>query len=453
MADRLIASRIAVHVQSCPAQRAAARVVELRHPLATNTSLLEEVWFELWPAKGKIPVETAVALVERPLSDAQLQAALRDSRVKVTEATLSHTVLAEPLFEEMLATKSAKSVATVVLDRNPSWPYSEELRLRAARIAGGLHLLETLHELDTPEVTSLLQQWGTWAPRWSARRNWLLAALLERRPELVPLCAASQFVELVSAAAGSRHLNDEKLQHAVVALPTRCTNFEDANSFKFALLRLVNLPACHSSTLQMTSAYTNGRYGYEEVSDAVSRRLADTNRAVLAEPYEAVSDTDVIARLLKRSLPGSNSFRTWTGKPLELEAIAKNPNINAEQAAKIAEALTWWEVATNMIDASSVDQLLHQRFGTALAATNRQSPEEQAGSAFLGNQDNSAVLDVQPEDEVSRVLNSRLFAKGAALFLEAVLTDEAQWTALFGIVDANPNISLLDLQVIAASLA
>lgn len=451
MADRPIASRIAAHVQSIAAQRAAARAVDLRHSLATNPHLEEEVWFDLWPTKGKIPVEVATALVGRQLSDAQLQTALRDTRIKVTEATLSHTVLPESLFEEMLASKSAKSVATVVMDRNPSWPYSPELRLSAARIAGGVHLLGALHELDVAEATTRLQQWGSWAPRWSAHRNWLLAALLERRPELVSVCAVSPFVELVSAAAGSRHLTDEQLQHAVLALPSRCSDFGDASSFKFALLKLVNLPACHASTLQASAAYASGRYGYDEVCEAVARRLADTSRAVLLEPYEIVEDHDVIERLLKRSLPGSNAYRTWSGKPLELEAIAKNPNITAEQAAKIADALSWCDVATNMVDAAAVDLLLHQRFGTNLVhpATRAGAQEADAVADATVEGHEQAVF---PDEPVERILGSRLFARAAASFLEAALSEEPQWTALFGVVDANPHISMDELRVIAISL-
>lgn len=452
MADRPIASRIAAHVRGIAAQRAAACVVDLRHPLATNPHLEEEVWFELWPTKGKIPVETAVALVARPLTEAQLQTALRDTRVKVTEATLSHTVLPEALFREMLASKSAKAVATVVMDRNPVWPYGAELRLDAARAAGGEHLLGVLHELDTTEATTRLQQWGSWAPRWSAHRNWLLAALLERRPELVAVCAASPYVELVSAAAGSRHLTDEKMQHEVLGLPGRCSDFDDASSFKFALLKLVNLPACHVSTLQAAAAFASGRYGYEEVCEAVSRRLADTSRAVLVEPYESVEAPDVLERLLKRSLPGSNAYRTWTGKPLELEAIAKNPNISKEQAARVAEALSWWNVATNMIDAAGVDLLLHQRFGTNLVCPGSgvSAQEEEADAVDRAEKHEDVVF---PDEPVARILGSKMFARAAASFLEAALCEEAQWTALFGVADANPHITMDELRTIAVSLA
>ena len=454
MTDRPIATRLTPVLTSIEAQRAAAHRVELRSPLTVNTALHEEVWFELWPKKGKVSSNDAVNLANRQLTAAQFAHAMTDKRAGVLTAALQGTELSQETVSGLLEQRNAAASSAILLDKPGPWPYGPELLGKAARLAKGLHLLRELQVMDLDEAKGYITDWASWAPRWSHTRASLLSSLVERRPELLAVMAHSASIELVSTAAGSRHLRDVALQEVVLrSVDCQVADDDRLTSYKFAMLRLVNLPACAPSVL--TEAVTLlSTFGdrFRDVVEAARNRLRDPLKGQVIEAYEDVTDPATIAWLLRRSSPGSNSYNSWTGKPLELEALGKNPNLSLEQATQIGNALSFEVVVAEMLDPSALCELLHERFGVKRWYEPRDVAPDTHLPIPTWASERMYDAPTVAESLVSMVLRSSAWATSAAEFLEEEVLDEQQWRTLLSVIDANPDMTFDDLLIVVRSV-
>ncbi len=440
MSESPISGPIARHTASDAGQRAALRHFGIQNDLASNPFLSEEHWFALWPSKPKPSVKRASALAERLLSSAQLSHVVRDGRVNVLKAALGWNRPDDAVIEIALAAKNSQQLCEAILEAERGVPYDESTRSRLVAAAQGIWVLEQLRFADTAEIRSRISTWADWAPRHSRARTMELAKLAEAHPDVIDAFVNSSSLELVSTAAGSRHLRDVDLQLKIANLHTTMTlEGESLTTYKFALLKLANLPACREETFEALKQAAK-LDGLGEIKEALTRRLAKSDRGTLEESYEEVSDENRIQWLFRRALP---KFDNAQDKPLEAEALGHNPNITLPQADAIAMlALRWPD---GMVDPDGLILELSERFGLSIP------PREDYGF-------NDRVWDPygpwlpQVEGQLKDVV-ARRDGEFAAAWLDQAGLNEQEWFGLFAIADANPFITIEELCVLARSLA
>ena len=446
MSNSSIAGQIVRHSTSPGALRAALHRPALKLDLASNPRLDNEVWFAAWPSKPRIPVDAAIALVSRTLSPEQVEHAVADGRVSVIKPLLRYNSLHTGAVEALLRHKNASQLADVVLEAEEGHPYDEDLRRSLVTVAKGFWLLQELRFMDADAIRSYLASWSDWAPRWSVRRNSELARLAEARPDILEDLASSPFIDIVSAAAGCRHLRDGDMQMTVVGGPQgRSLEGEDKKSYLFAMLKLANLPAATQQTLE-TLQRVGKMSGLSDVGQAAGRRLAKSDRKTLECAYADVSDPDQLKWLFQRAMPAYNSsFGPAKDKPLEIEALAYNPFLTEEQAQVIGAHLCGPEASIMMVDPAAALAALGEHFSTTSCEV---EPLERYAPAEVERSPRD--LDV-PASPLSTAI--RFDPVNVAAWLEQQGLSGAEWDSLLSIADANPEITTSDLVVLAKALA
>jgi hypothetical protein len=441
--DTTISGPLARHAMSPGGIRAALRRAGIKDQASSNPNLDEEVWFEAWPLKANISVAVASALVSRPLSERQIEHALKDHRVSVLKQLLRHNTLHPAAVEIVIGHKHAAQFADAVLDAEDGHPFDEQLRERLANAAQGIWLLRQLRFMDVSDIRIRLQQWPEWAPRWSVRRNNELARLAEARPEIIGDLASSQHLDLVSAAAGCRHLRDAQMQMTVIGGPAgRSLTGDNAKTYQFAMLKLANLPAATPETLEVLGGFGK-KAGLEEVAHAVRRRIDRGDRPTLTDAYADVSDSAIISWLYKRALP---TFDDAKPKPLEAEALAYNPFLNEEQAREIGHYL-WVGSSSNFVDRDAALAALEKHYML------EQRPPLDEQPARLVVLPERRIRDVDTIADTAVGLSAACDPVGLARWFDAQQLPDHEWDAVFSIADANIDITATDLLALARSIA
>lgn len=444
MTQSFIAAPLAHNTASPQAHEAALHHHSLLGSLAGNEHLSEGAWFKAWPNKPRVSADVATSLAGRKLSAAQLEHVVRDGRVSALKAALFHNSLHAEAVEIVLASKNAGQLADVILDAEDGYPFDEALRCRLADAAKGHWLLQELRFMEADVVRGHLAIWPEWAPRFSVRRNNELARLAEARPDLIEDLAKSEFIDIVSAAAGSRHLRDGALQLAVIGGPEgRSLTGEDEKSYFFALLKLVNLPAATPETIELLKNL-GASAKLSDIGQAARRRLDKGGRPSLTVAYEEVEDPELLKWLFRRAFPNS-SFANAKYKPLEAEALGHNPNISHEQAQEIAHHVTLTGSQCGMVDPESLLKVLEERFGVTAEPPDLREryanyPKRWAATA-QDFSDQKLIVSMQHDPE------------SVTAWFDAQDLSEAEWDCLFSIADANVDITPADLVVLAKALA
>jgi hypothetical protein len=433
MSDKPIAGHLARYTTSHVAQKAASHHKHTHEMLSMNDELAEDVWFALWPFKPKVLVSVGNGLAARRLSPAQLEHVVKDGRVKLLKSALLKNTLHPAAIELVISSKNAAQLAEAVMDDSDGMIEDPTVRRRLAELAQGVWRIAELRFCDEAEIRASLTTWERWAPRWCWRRTVELSRLAEARPEVIDAFALSEDLELVSIAAGSRHLRDEQLQLRIVALASKELDTEDAKTLSFALLKLVNLPACSQAALE-EALKLKGRSSFHEVFVATTRRLKRTDRGTLTLPYEEVEDSEVLSWLLTRAAP---TYQDSKPKPLEAEALAHNPHINEEQAFKLACVVQG--AYSEVVDAQGTLAVLKDRFGVDLADTHQREMVAEEPPRII-----------EPERVDYGVLRN---PHTAAAWFDSQNLSEKEWDCVFSIADANPTISGSDLVALARALA
>lgn len=440
MSESPISGPLARHTTSAAGQRAALRHFTLQDSLAENRYLSEDVWFALWPVKPKPSVKRATSLANRRLSPSQVSHVMRDGRVNVVKAMLVWNRPDDEALELALAAKNSQQLCETILEAEGSVRYEPTVRSRLVNAAQGIWVLEQLRFADEAEIRARIKAWSDWAPRHSRARTMELAKLVEARPEVVDAFVDSPVLELVSAAAGSRHLRDGDLQLKIANLhKTVALEGDNLITYKFALLKLANLPACREETFKALETASK-LDGLSEVANALSRRLAKADRGTLVEPYEEVSEENRIKWLFRRALP---KFEDAQDKPLEAEALGRNPNLTKEQAEEIAVFAAHRPLG--MLDPEGLLRQLCARYGLTAIVREEHEPH------FRGWEPHGPEF-----PDIRGTLKEAVLRRDGefvAAWLDYSGLEEQEWFGVFAVADANPSITVEELCVLARSLA
>lgn len=435
---------------SAAAQRAALGVPELHEDLAANRSsvLLEDVWFDLWPAKPKISAEQAGCLAGRPLTDQQIAHVLANERRSTVISALLHANLgrltAEQLFE-LLATKAvAKAAAKVVLAAQDSSP---ELVAASVKILGGVPLLDWMRpeNCSDDEVASLLDTFADWAPRPSRSRSRALTRIAAERPALIGHFAGSEALALKQAAAGSRHLRAEDDQWTLIGGTE--PEFAAAREWNYILLALVNNPVCHRTVIEATAwAAAKSTDLYQVVDSARARLAAFAVKPTVTEGYDTVSDPDVLDWLISRSVPRMGwDGQEIQGRPFDMVALAANKSLSPAQARRLYDALSDWGIVYALGEQIAA-------LGAQLAELH---PDLDNGQRLDGRIRDEPPPHVEPParpltlpDDIDSFTVGGLAAGRAAAVVRQRLAEqlvtEDQWRVALGIIESASEMSITD---------
>jgi hypothetical protein len=280
-------------------------------------------------------LDLALALVARRLSTEAVDAVLKtETRERVLFKLVEFNDLEPDQVELLASRKTTKArLASRLLPQTKDANVRRELALRA----GENVLLEWLATTPVKEAVAreLMSSFSSWASQRGFReRARLLGEVLERFPTLVDVFVApNQDLSAVTAASSSRFITNPELARRAAGLD-RDLGPVELEDRRYALLALVNNPVVAPEVLDEVIA----RYAGSEAARASANRLERRARLVVEEPFEAVSDPDVLGWLLGRSLP---SEYKPAGRTHDLAALALNPNLEPSQRRRVAVALSY----------------------------------------------------------------------------------------------------------------
>jgi hypothetical protein len=339
---------------------------QYRQALAASPDLTEATWFAAYTKKPLPPVDRAVDLVSRELTESQAHHVVTiDTRAKVLDALIRHNELSAAV-QVILADSRAlnESVAARMFTRK--WVTSEARAHLADRVGGQVRLewLATVpsDELSDSAANALLSDFINWGPtadtgRAGGPRNKALVALFNRRPVLLANPVVSTTSLLATPAAGCRFLPATTAR--AIARVDAFTP-EVLREFEYALLALVANPVVDVDLVNelrkaIKDASSTAPYWLlSKVQDGVSRRLSKRDLTI-TDPYEVIAG-EALAWVISRSAPGWESSKT---RPFDLVALASNPNLDNVQAVIVQGALDAYY---------TLDMLSHQEHAGACNA-------------------------------------------------------------------------------------
>lgn len=332
--------------------------------LARAKTLSDAAWSSLWHTFRR-DTDTAVALASRKLSARQLdQVCATKLNTKVLRALLDHN---RSLTDQQLAALAAKAktaVAKCLLDvllsgDTPVTATNTQVAAALAVTAGPerwARLLVKHDELfsDADRLALLDAVRGADIRSRTAGRD--VQLLLWRHRQLFDRCIdASRDAWLDVRLAGIPHAATVSQQAkladlgTVGVLPERTTAAgEQLVQRRFALMSLVNNPACHPEVVAHVADVARhwrsvSQPHVAQLDDVLSqlesscrRRLATEHKARAVTQLRSVSDAATLAWLVGRAAPDHPDS---SPKPLEVLELSYNPNLSDLQAADLARAL------------------------------------------------------------------------------------------------------------------
>jgi hypothetical protein len=302
------------------------------HPvLCTGHALTDHQWRTLW--RAKLPVNSAVSLVSRPLSSEQVDLVLAcEKRSTVMSAMFKFTEMSLQQQRTALSVVAGSGFAATVM----TTPLDPEILALAAGRLDGVHRLDwcvnnpSVSDDDTLEAIFAADQ-AAKQSLW--QRSRLIVKAIHSRPGLVDALFELDTIpdSAITALAGSR----------LIASPDRQERFV-ATGNEFATLAFVANPVV---SLELVAKVDATSY---KVADAVRRRK-QSEVATVTEPYDTVSDPAQLNWLLRRAMP--SSFKP-AGRPWDLVVLGRNQHIVDDAARRIYDIL---EGSGDLVDAASIN--------------------------------------------------------------------------------------------------
>jgi len=396
------------------------RILAMRedmHPwLSTNPELTPAVWHTLW---GATRPEAGIAqgLVGRELDAAQRAVVIaKENRVGILRTFIASNRLT--VEEQRLLSGKANAGAALI---EQHW-LDQALRKPVARKVGGLALLREMAlapdglfsraELD--ELVTTYHDWmsGGNEPRRGAKdRGRYLRILFGRHPALAAtvleagLPDGRHLQDLLTAIAGSANLTADAARGLAAMDGDTCTLAPGAiDERHYCLIALVNNPRCPADVVNAIATAARWSAGLSSFQAAAERRIGKPD---VTGPLEEISDPDTLARVVRRALPYRAEAGDRPARPVELLALAKNPNLTEQQHQAVVYAI-----------AGHVERELVEQDDAVLDIVD---PDRVGG---LRNEPNRHTAAVPP-------------AVKAALELaaEKLGTDPVRWETLIGLVD------------------
>jgi hypothetical protein len=304
------------------------------------TELDHEVWLALWDPRP--PAGPASHLVKRTLTEEQLDWLIaNETRPTLLAGALRYNEPTEQQWGHLLSLKCA----TKLVGRIPAWIcLTNELRLRAARLAGGHHLLDCMNDglVDDDETRAWLSRWDEWAPDRGANSS--LQKLLHTRPEIMDAFVFGH-ESLATVAAGSHLLTDPAHQQAIAGREP---------DMPYVWMALVANPVVSLDIVNQVSVAAAPNARLAKVCQVAGYRLNDpAKRPQVTEALDSISDPDVLAWLVNRACP-RNDPHPQAGRPFVLVQLARNPHLDDYQAMRVRDGLCDWNIQKQLgVEAAS----------------------------------------------------------------------------------------------------
>ena len=362
------------------AEAAALTRRELFDNLADNRFISNETWYALYTAKPLPPVERAVQLVNRPLSDEQVEWVCSvETRATVMRLILAYHEVSTVALSRLACGKGLSQVTARQLIE-ADWVTST-IKEQVARKAGGNALVRWLGSSDLAQCSTangeaIISDTVLWG-KSKVVSHQLMRILVDRRPDLYrSIIKVGMGHPLFRLVLGSRHLTDPKLAESATAQilniayqcvavnrsakPDDGTNLEHMRR-KDAARRL--LRACERFTAELIAntavAPALAKAAYEQFTTQTRRfgRVADAYAArqqvheggydpmahAIVESYDSISDPVVLAYVVDRMV---------TRRGLALADLARNPHLgkHAETVAMWLGRSLYWDLTPNEAD-------------------------------------------------------------------------------------------------------
>ena len=323
-----------------------------RSDLCTNARLDDAAWTALWSTQQK-GTEDAIALAGRALRSPQQALVLAKKRpAGVLKAFVAHnTPTTQDEVAAVLAVSSAQAVLLDLLERLTDSGAGADLCCTVgSQLTGSARFFwaatAPIEQISDEDVLDMINTMATWwgASKSYGRRAAALRQLFDARPALIDACVHADADEsVITTLSGCRHLASHDVQARILGLDPvalESTSGQLAGT-TYAHLALANNPRCHQDILTVLATRTTD----PAVRESVVRRR-EAGRPTVESAFEDVTDTMVLAWLIKRSSPFYDSYSgdMKPGKPWELAALAANPHLSREQAEQVATNLALPEV-------------------------------------------------------------------------------------------------------------
>jgi hypothetical protein len=301
--------------------------------------------------KRKLAIEPLEQLLKTfVLNDEQKEYLFaREKRVRAWLAYLTFQDATDEDVTRILALNLGSAVATCV--------FEHRTRLRLKDRPDIVDILELcdfdnriswLAQSETGEFTEEAARWATPKSHYgcSDREKEILKLLVERRTDLIPSLLGVNHTSVRNALGGSRHLTalDHQLRlsglHDAPAVFSREEYESWIERYGYSLNSLVWNPVCHREVIETVKSHLEDESGIfrdsrsssdgepaSGVHSGATRRLrswGDKHR--FAEPYEEVSDPDILDWLFTRCTHPRGS--TESQRPYDAVALLKNPHLS-----------------------------------------------------------------------------------------------------------------------------
>lgn len=355
-----------LHLPPRVQQRLAQRKA-YRPALRANRTLSTETWGALW--HGNLPVDEANPMVSRPLTETQVDAVLAtERRVRTLGYLLYVNELTETQLRLLIDRLVAKGkpvpetlVSLLTAQPNLTGELHDRLGSHTTGPARLTWLTERVDGMDpkvvAAELYEMQQWWGRAERKHAAQRGVGLRLILDEYPavtaQLVTLAAHNGFDHLYPTVrlvlAGCRHVRDEATQFALHGLsempPERWTP-----PSRWAAMASAGNPVT-STKLRTALAVCSDR----EVASLATRRSKEDPVTV---DYDQVADPETLERLVWRS---TGQYAASSHRPWDLLALARNPHLEGDLAARVRSALANYTVV-NIVGPNRAEAAL-ARFG------------------------------------------------------------------------------------------
>lgn len=416
-----------------------------------------EVLDRLYTKKRKPSADDAVALLSRPLSDAQIKKVLLlETRTRPIQALCETNRLSEELVKVAFEQKKiAETVATTLVKHGFLEDESLDpvLRERAAVLAGPpsmLRWMDTSATKTEEAVKATLSSSSLDHPHRLRREDRpVLSRVIEAYPSSIETLVRPEISSSVlQVVCASRHLSKD-LQQKVISVALA---HPDQTGVEFALLALVNHPVCEKEVVESVK---NSFQSASKAQDAASRRLKDwEKKPTVTVSYSEVSDPGVLSWMVKRatSFDGRQGFYT-PPKPFEVAALCHNPNLSDDQRQRLGSDLESFQVR-DAIGESVFNSAYLALYGRPhqTATTLEAKPAKAYAPTGTSRFGRGCVDDT---DSVSS--GGQLAARTLAMswrgtshsFVDTLSLSTSQWGLFFDLLDMMPDATLEEIAAVA----
>jgi hypothetical protein len=313
----ILSRQLALTVTGRNAQLSALRVPELRASLCQNPHLHPDIWVDLMETKQY--VDDSEALCARPLTPEQIAVVLRvEKRVKPLTALAAHNTLPDDVYEMWAETRIGECIAGNSLEQGKIPAALMERYMRFALSTSSFSLV--YHPAGDSLTTEQLYRFADRISRGSSRQEHHLLYLFERRPDIVPLVAASKRLSWWAALSASRHARGFIPQLLAVL-----ENTETERNLHYLSTIARNLSANPWVSASEFKAICASRAFSGIHIQQLSHKLGAEYIAP-ESPLESIEDVAFLDKLVEESLIPSSGSRYWEvlsflNRPLSKKAV------------------------------------------------------------------------------------------------------------------------------------